>query len=791
VLEYPSIGARMFSMSNLKTLPFLKLGGISHEPSTICGQFNYGAMVIAIPLLVVCMTSVAQSPITGGVAKIATGGSHTCLLTTTGGVKCWGNNTKGAVGDNSYKNRTTPSDVFGLSSGIAAITAGGEHACALSISGGVKCWGGNTYGQLGNGKFTNRRRPVDVVGLTSGVTSISAGARHTCAVTSSGGLRCWGNNLYHQLGDGSLSSQSTPAQVIGLAANVAAATAGENHTCALTTTGGVKCWGYSPARLGIGSGVDGFTPADVIGLTSGVTAISAGVAHTCALMTSGGVKCWGYNGYAQLGDGTGAERYTPVDVIGLSSGVVAISAGAWHTCAVTSGGGGKCWGYNEGGQLGDGSQSLRFTAVDVSGLTTGVISISAVSNYAYNTTHTCAVIAGGGAKCWGENYSGQLGIGSTWPNFSITPGYVIQVPIVPISPYDLNGDGKSDLLLRNTNTGELYAFLMNGLTVTGGGSLYGPGNGFTITHTADFNGDGNADLLLRSITGNEGSIVKWLMNGNSVLLTDIIAGYWPRVDYGKEGFAVTHAVGGTPSNIYTYTILQHPDGRTISVNEESNYPIRASTNMLTAGTGWRITHVADFDDNGQPDYLLTHVDGSLYASINGDPGSYPWGLFDPARGFLLLGPNSGWSVSHVADFNGDGTSDLALRHTDGTIVLWLMGDTGVIGGGAILGANSGWSISHTADLNGDGKSDLLLRHSDGRAIVWLMNGVTATAGAYLLPAASGWTITHTLDLNGDKKADLLLRHVDGTIVGWLMNGTAITAGAPLVGPGSIRVIPEQ
>jgi alpha-tubulin suppressor-like RCC1 family protein len=353
-------------------------------------------------------TPVDVSGLTSGVAAIAAGESHTCALTAGGGVKCWGRNSGGQLGDGTTTDRTTPVDVSGLTSGVAAIAAGGYHTCALTAGGGVKCWGRNSYGQLGDGTTTNRNTPVDVSGLTSGVNAIAAGSYHTCALTMDGGARCWGHNLYGQLGNGKSGYHTIPVDVSGLTSGVSAIAAGEEHTCALTAGGGAKCWGVNYYhQLGDGTTTRRNTPVDVSGLTSGVAAIAPSQYHTCALTTGGGVKCWGYNSYGQLGDGTTTGRATPVDVSGLTSGVAAIATGSYHTCAVTTGGGVKCWGYNRYGQLGDGTTTQHTTPGDVSGLTSGVTAIVA------GEYHTCALTAGGGVKCWGGNGDGQLGDGTT------------------------------------------------------------------------------------------------------------------------------------------------------------------------------------------------------------------------------------------------------------------------------------------------------------------------------------------------------------------------------------------
>ncbi|MGB8215420.1 MAG: hypothetical protein WCE68_17860 [Anaerolineales bacterium] len=352
------------------------------------------------------------------ISAISAGGDRTCALTAGGGVKCWGYNGDGQLGDGKTADRHTPVNVNGLAGGVSAIAAGGNHTCALTTSGGVKCWGYNGYGQLGDGTTTDRHTPVNVVGLASGVSAISAGGNHTCALTTGGGVKCWGYNGYGQLGDGTTTNRHTPVNVIGLTGGVSAIAAGGDHTCALTTGGAVQCWGWNHlGQLGDGTTTNRHTPVNVAGLTGGVSTIAAGADHTCALTTEGGVKCWGYNGYGQLGDGTTTDRHTPVNVAGLISGVSAIVAGGDHTCALTTGGAVQCWGRNHSGQLGDGTTTNRHRPVNGLGLSGGVSAIAAGGD------HTCALTTEGYVKCWGYNNSGQVGDGTTTNRR--TPVYVV------------------------------------------------------------------------------------------------------------------------------------------------------------------------------------------------------------------------------------------------------------------------------------------------------------------------------------------------------------------------------
>jgi alpha-tubulin suppressor-like RCC1 family protein len=349
-----------------------------------------------------------------GVSSVTVGRTHTCAVLTSGAVRCWGYNYYGQLGDGTTANSDTPVAVNGLS-GAVAVAPGGYHTCALATDGGVRCWGQNTYGQLGDGTTTTRPAPVSVLGLTSGVTSVSSALYTSCAVTVDGGVKCWGNNASGQLGDGTTSHRSSPVDVTGLTSGVAGVMAAAGHACAVTGEGGLKCWGDNTnGRLGDGTTTDALTPVDVTGLASGVAVVAAHSTHTCALTAAGGVQCWGANATGQLGDGTTTERLTAVVVAGLAGGDGPVAAGVRqvssqinHTCEVTGAGGVKCWGANGAGALGDGTTTSRHYPVDVQGLTGGVSAVATM------TGSTCALTAGGGVKCWGANNSGQLGDGTT------------------------------------------------------------------------------------------------------------------------------------------------------------------------------------------------------------------------------------------------------------------------------------------------------------------------------------------------------------------------------------------
>jgi len=291
-----------------------------------------------------------------------------------------------------------------LPPGVAGsvLAAGYGHNCAVTSAGGAMCWGANNYGQLGRGNTTSSSTPVAVTGLSSGVSSIAASNAGTCALTTAGGVKCWGA---YAIGV----SSTTPVDMTGLTSGVVALTGGSSHACALTDTGGVKCWGYNGyGQLGNATTNNSNSPVDVQGLTAGVIAIGTGDNHTCAVTDAGAVKCWGYNLNGQLGNGSYTSSSVPVAVTGLTSGFTAVDGGYGHSCALNASGTVKCWGLASGSQLGNGSTSPSTvtTPVDVSGLS-DAFALTAGSN------HTCVLSYSMHLACWGYNSSGEVGDGTT------------------------------------------------------------------------------------------------------------------------------------------------------------------------------------------------------------------------------------------------------------------------------------------------------------------------------------------------------------------------------------------
>jgi alpha-tubulin suppressor-like RCC1 family protein len=345
------------------------------------------------------------------VTAISTSRNHTCALLASGTEKCWGYNFFGQLGDETTTNRSIPVIVLGIDEAVAISNRGDEFSCALIVDGTVKCWGRNFEGELGNGSTTDSRSPVRVGQLTNAV-AITTGTQHTCALLANGTAKCWGDNGEGQLGDGTTTDRHTAVSVGDFTrtlSNAVAISAGTFFTCALVADGSAKCWGdNSHGQIGTVTSTTG--PLVLEGVSGSITArdVAAGRSHTCAVRANGTVSCWGNNDSGQLGIG-GDARLVPVAVPNLTN-VVAVAAGEAHSCALLANGTAKCWGLNSSGELGNGTFTNSAAPVTVTGLTNAV---AIAAGGTLGSSHTCALIADGTARCWGAGGSGQLGTGTT------------------------------------------------------------------------------------------------------------------------------------------------------------------------------------------------------------------------------------------------------------------------------------------------------------------------------------------------------------------------------------------
>jgi alpha-tubulin suppressor-like RCC1 family protein len=657
------------------------------------------------PLLTVLFLAIGSSELEAGIAtSIAAGGVHTCALTPVGGVVCWGVNNNGQLGDGTTTDRWAPTPVTGLDGGVVAVSGGWQHTCALTTTGGVLCWGLNGAGELGDGTTSDRHTPTPVAGLGSGVAAIAAARQHTCALKTNGGVVCWGNNQWGQLGDGTTTNRWVPTPVSTLGSGVMGVAAGGTHTCALKTTGGVVCWGDNFAgQVGDGTTADRWTPTPVYGLASGVGAIAAGSYHTCALPTTGGVVCWGDNAYYQLGDGTQIKRLTPTSVSGLAGGVAAVAGGENHTCALTSGGNVVCWGTNDHGQLGDGTQTNRPTPASVTGLGSGVGAIAA------GVAHTCAITSAGAAMCWGWNELGQLGDGTTADRQ--TPTVVLGLFGIPASASDFTGDRQSDILWRHAARGEVWLWPMNGPVKTaetylrtvseagwqirGQGDQNGDGRAnilwrhaptgmlylwsiawwysipliredyvdtvdpaYDIVGTGDYNGDGKSDILWRHQTNGE--LWVWLMNGATLVSSTYVMTVDP-------GYAVVGS-GDLNGDGRADIVWRHKTGGDVWVWLMNGATPALMRYVTTVGDlGYQVAGVADHTGDGKADILWLHAS-------RGDVWLWPMdGTTRVAESYVGIVPDSGYRIVGSGDYDGDGKADILWHHaTRGEVWVWLM-----------------------------------------------------------------------------------------------------------------------
>jgi len=355
------------------------------------------------------------------VASSSTSFRWISLSKTTATLYTWGSNSSGQLGNGIASARSSPGTVAGGGTTWCAASAGNEHTAAVKTDGTLWTWGCNSFGRLGDGTATNRSSPGTVAGGGTTWCAASAGGFHTAAVKTDGTLWTWGANGYGRLGDGTATNRSSPVTVAGGGTTWCAASAGGFHTAAVKTDGTLWTWGYNArGQLGDGTATNRSSPGTVAGGGNSWCRVSVGRTHAVAIKTDGTLWTWGCNSHGQLGDGTTTNRSSPVTAAGGDTNWCFASAGNVYTAAVKTDGTLWTWGTNSGGQLGDGTTTLRSSPGTVAGGGTTWCIASA------GDSHTAAIKTDGTLWTWGVNSQGRLGDGTTTSRLS---------PVSPISSF--------------------------------------------------------------------------------------------------------------------------------------------------------------------------------------------------------------------------------------------------------------------------------------------------------------------------------------------------------------------
>ena len=636
-------------------------------------------------------------------AQVSAGGGHTCALATDGTAACWGASAYGQLGNGANTDSWVPVavDTSGALNGktLAQVSAGGNQTCALATDGTAACWGYNWYGQLGNGTNTDSWVPVavNVSGVLNGKTiaQIGAGDYHTCALASDGIAACWGHNLYGQLGNGTNTAAWVPVAVdmsgVLNGKTLAEVSARGFHTCALASDGTAACWGDNGSgALGNGATTNSTVPVavDRSGVLNGKTLaqVSAGPYHTCTLATDDTAVCWGSNWYGQLGNGANTASSVPmaVDRSGVLNGKILaqVSAGYYHTCALATDGTPACWGWNWSGQLGDGTSTD--SAVPVAVDRSGVLNGKTLAQVCAGASHTCTLASDGTAACWGDNGSGQLGNGANTASW---------VPVAVDRSGVLNGKTIAQISTGGSHT---CALATDGTAACWGLNVYGQLGNVTNTDSTvpvavDVSGVLNGKTLAQVSAGG---------SHTCALATDGTATCWGANWSGQLGNG-TYTASAVPVAVDRSGVL---NGKTIAqISTGGSHTCALATDGTAACWGY----------NG-------------YGALGNGTNTDSWVPVAVDRSGVL----NGKTLAQVSA----GLYHTCALATDGTAACWGYNVNGQLGNGT----NTGSVVPVAVNMSGLWSGQVLLALSAGgshTAAIVGANAITLTATAS--PAVGG------------------------------------------------------
>lgn len=418
--------------------------------------------------LVFLLLGALAAPVWAATPMVAAGLRHTLALKSDGTLWAWGWNASGQLGDGTTTDRSSP---VKIGEGFTQVAAGlswqdssdsfhDGHSLALKEDGSLWAWGGNTYGQLGDGTTTQRSSPVKI---GDGYVSVSAGAHHSVAIKADGSLWAWGGNEFGQLGDGTKTDRHTPVNVFS-GYRFTQAVAAYAYTIAINTTpgdcdGNLWAWGGNAyGQFGDMTTTDSYITKLDCNWGSGWSKLYATNAHTVAIASNSELWAWGHNNYGQLGDGTTTDWFSH-----FGTGYVQATAGTHHTAAIKTDGSLWTWGRNNYGQLGDGTTTERHTPVKIG---------DAYALVSGGAGHTVALKADGSVWAWGENNYGQIGDGTTTQRLSpVQVVFPVTLASLAVSgPATLTAGGTAQFTANATYSDKSSKAVGAVWSVTGGGA---------------------------------------------------------------------------------------------------------------------------------------------------------------------------------------------------------------------------------------------------------------------------------------------------------------------------------
>ena len=592
--------------------------------------------------------------ISSSATAVACGLRHTAVLLADGTVRAFGENGNGQLGVNDRTRRNTPVQVWGISSSAMAVAGGMYHTSVLLTDGTVRTVGGNNNGQLGVNDTTERSTPVQVWGISSSAVAVASGGRHTAVLLADGTVRTFGLNDRGQLGINDTTSRLTPVQVWGISSSAVAVACGRDNTAILLADGTVRTFGFSNSFGGLGinsTDLSRLTPVQVWGISSSAVAISAGYYFMAVLLADGTVRTFGYNTYAALGVNDTTNRLTPVQVWGVSSSAVAIASGWYNTVVLLADGTVRTFGWNNQGALGVNDLTDRSTPVQVFGISSSAVGITGGFHFG------AVILADGTVRTFGSNDKGQLGVNDTTSR------------LTPVTVIRFNSAVQGKIAAGEYNTAVL---LSDGTVRTFGTNSFG-----------------------------------------QLGVNDIISRLTPVQVWGISSSAVAVACAG-----HITVLLANGTVRTFGRNDQGQLGLNDTTSRLTPVQVWGISSSATAIANG---YLVTAVllaDGTVRTFGYNTVGQ----LGINVVGGVRYTPVQVWGISSSAVAVASGRYHMAVLLADGTVQTFGQNTYGQLG----VGDNTDrptpvqvWGISSSAVAVACGQN---------YTVVLLTNGTVRTFG---------------------------------------------------------------